>query len=56
MFQPRLSRLKHTTYLYNSFPKRKAKIPVMKALTRATIIWLSEISVICFFPFQLIVA
>jgi hypothetical protein len=56
MFQPSLARLKHVNYLYNSFPKRKAKIPVMKALTRATIIWLSEISVISLFPFQLIVA
>lgn len=33
-------------YLYNSFPKRKAKIPVTKALTRATTIWLSEMNVI----------
>jgi len=33
-------------YLYNSLPKRKAKIPVMKALTRAITISLSEINVI----------
>lgn len=34
------------TYLYNSRPSLNARMPVIKATTRATIIWLSEMEVI----------
>ena len=38
-----------TAYLDNSFPKRRAKIAVIRAVTSATIIWLSEINVMVMF-------